>query len=106
MLQWTIKLRVIARQRAGKKPLAQNAHLYRRSPAGYKERVESLSAKGEVLTIYGRPYEVVNSPHSRDRYAQEASRPPQVLVHAIGIHPIRDTTQKPGDIDFTEVDVN
>ena len=82
--------------------MAKSANPYRRSPGRYKECIESLPTKGEVFTIFGGPDEDGKSDQVCDRYAQEARRRPQAMVHTAGIHPARGTTQKPGDIVFTE----
>ena len=99
--QRTIKLRVVVRPWAGENPQAENGHPCRQSLVGCKERAESLPAKCGVLTIFGGPYKVGNRCHTQD-----TKRPPQVMMHIVGIHPTRGTKQKPRDIVFIEADAN
>ena len=95
VLQWTGKLRVVARQQANKSPIAQNAHPYRQNPAGEGEHTKYLPIKREVDTIFGGPCKVGKSHQACDRYVQEARYLLGVMVHVANAYLMRGIISKP-----------
>ena len=73
-------------------------------PVRVKERVEDLSNTEDVLTIFGGPHEAGNNRRARDRYAKEASRLTQAMVHKADMRPAKGAQREPTDIIFVEVD--
>ena len=102
--QTNINLMVIAIQLMDGNPRVKSACLCGQHPVRDRGRIEDLPTKKMIHTIFSGPCKVGSSHHARDRYAKEARRPPQALVHKTEVRHTRDIVREPTDIVFTEAD--
>ena len=93
-------------QRTDRNLKAISAHSCRQSPVRDEGHIKNLPAMERAFTIFRGLHEAADSRHACNRYAQEARRPPQVLMHKTDVHSINGIMQKPEDIVFTKVDAN
>ena len=91
-------------QRMGVNLMTGIARFHRQIPIGVGKCIEDPNVIGEVLTIIGGLCRARESHSARDRYAKEARKLPQTLVHKADKHPTINTQGEFKDIILTKTD--